>query len=141
MNIIDNHHSDRFIPVDSVSLLHRSQSSSVENDNAVTFKSYMIVNDKLNQSGLTELSQNDKTMSIGPSSLSENRSHLFMRAPTVNRLDSFMKTVSRETITRESKPSLTSALYSKRLTLRSCDLSEMMYKQQLLQLDDDQLQY
>ena len=101
----------------------------------------MIVNDKLNQSGLTELSQNDKTMSIGPSSLSENRSHLFMRAPTANRLDSFMKTVSRETITRESKPSLTSALYSKRLTLRSCDLSEMMYKQQLLQLDDDQLQY
>ena len=45
------------------------------------------------------------------------------------RLSSFIKTVSRESIMKDNRiPNLNSILYSRRLTLRSVDLNEMMYK-------------
>ena len=54
------------------------------------------------------------------------------------RLSSFIKTVSRESIMKDNKqPSLNSVLFSRRLTLRSCDLNEMLYKYQELSLQDN----
>ena len=45
------------------------------------------------------------------------------------RLSSFIKTVSKESIMKDNKlPSLNSILFSRRITLRSVDLNEMMYK-------------
>ena len=45
------------------------------------------------------------------------------------RLSSFIKTVSKESIMKDKRmPSLNSILYSRRMTLRSVDLNEMLYK-------------
>ena len=52
----------------------------------------------------------------------------YVAAPD-ERLSSFIKTVSKESIMKDKRmPSLNSILYSRRMTLRSVDLNEMLYK-------------
>ena len=53
---------------------------------------------------------------------------IYVAAPD-GRLSSFIKTVSKESIMKDKRmPSLNSILFSRRMTLRSVDLNEMMYK-------------